>query len=348
MQYKKSSCTNRWFWLILVFLLTAIGLIGCTTSTVDVLSDEAPEFVGEAASPMTTISISPPVTPAPPEKSVPTDTPSPIASPTPTATAIITPSPSSTATDTPMVAPTLTPLPTILPQQRGQVYYDLISSNGGCELPCWWGYEPGVTLIEHIKLFYSSLTTHITNRDFQDGRSRLTAKFVDPQIENETQVPHIFRAQDGIFTEAEIALNVQPDYQIRPILQRLGQPEEVWMWTIPKPFQGILPARFRLYFPEQGVFVIYATPGRKINDSVEICFDEPGGVSILLWDPGTWDPGGTKDIIDRANESSSIFALEGFPIEEVSNWNTEQFYAALTNPNNSECLQTFSNLWLHP
>jgi hypothetical protein len=120
------------------------------------------------------------------------------------------------------------------------------------------------------------------------------------------------------------------------------------MWTIPQPYEGLLPARFRLYFPEKGVFIVYGTDGVRANDYVELCFDGPGGASLLLWDPDTWDPEGIKGIEDRANESSSAFSLEGFPLEEASNWNTEQFYNNLIDPENTECLQTPSNLWPHP
>ena len=120
------------------------------------------------------------------------------------------------------------------------------------------------------------------------------------------------------------------------------------MWTIPEPREGILPSRFRLYFPERGVFVLYATGGVKNGDVVNVCFDGPGGVILLLWNPAIWDPDSTKGIVDRSNEGGSAFTLEGYPIEEVSNWDTEQFYTILTDPTRSECLETPSDLWAAP
>lgn len=183
--------------------------------------------------------------------------------------------------------------------------------------------------------------------EFADGRARLTALFMDDQIKNGQQVNHIFSAQDGIIVEALVHADAA-NYQIEPLLQQLGHPTDVWMWTIPEPYEDILPSRFRLYFPNQGVFVLYATGAQKVNDVVEICFDRPGGVTLLLWEPSVWDPSGTKDIFDRADEGGTAFSLEGHPIEEVSNWDTEQFYTMLTTPNNSACLETASDIWPSP
>jgi hypothetical protein len=214
-------------------------------------------------------------------------------------------------------------------------------------LPCWWGFELGATNIGMVKQFYTSLGANSFEQKYPDNYSVVEALFVDAQIENGEQVVHSFVAQDGILIEALIDAD-DPSYQIEPLLQRLGQPSEVWMWTIPEPREGILPSRFRLYFPEQGVFVLYATGGEKSDDAVNVCFDGPGGVTLLLWDPAIWDPDGTKGIIDRSNEGGSSFTLEGYPIEEVSNWDTEQFYTILTDPTRTECLETPSNLWAAP
>lgn len=223
-----------------------------------------------------------------------------------------------------------------------------MGSNGGCVLPCWWGFEPGITSIEYIEQLYTSLGASITTRDFENGRSRITMLFVDSKIENGEQVHHTFRAQDGTLIEVEIEVNIYPEYQIEPILQRLGQPSEVWMWTIPDAFEGVLPASIKLYFPTRGVLVSYAVFAERIDDIVQVCFDERGSTILLLWEPTIWDIDKNKGFVERANDSSN-FTLQGErPIDEVSNWDAEQFYTILTDPTRSECLETPSNLWTAP
>lgn len=85
-----------------------------------------------------------------------------------------------------------------------------------------------------------------------------------------------------------------------------------------------------------------------MDEAVQVCFDGPGGTTLLLWDPAIWDPDGTKSINDRSDEGGTAFTLEGHPIGEVSNWDVEQFYAVLNDPTGSECLKTPSNLWPPP
>ncbi len=338
---KKNSSDSSWF--IIGVFLTFVILVGCTVSQQDMLENENADAITNEAAQVVTTQPSDTATPSPSSTALVTVATLPSATPTLTVTSTVSPLQTPTATHT--VMPTLTPLPTIPPQQRGQVYTELIKSNGGCELPCWWGFEPGVTHIEYVNQLYESFATFINPKEFANGRFRLTVLFVETNIENGEQVYHTFRAQDGVFTEALVDAD-DPSYHIVPILQRLGQPSEIWMWTIPEPYEGILPSRFRLYFPEQGVLVLYATGGEKIDDHVNVCFDGPGGVTLLLWDPEIWDPEDTKDIYERADTGG--VGLEGFPIEEVSNWDVEQFYTILTDPAHTECLETPSNLWSPP
>ena len=280
----------------------------------------------------------------------------PVASMTPTLLASATSAPSPTSTPkptlTPMATPTplpsWTPLPTISPDRRGQVYTQLMADNGGCVLPCWWGMELGHSSSEEVVQQYSFLGALITVREFESGRSRITALFIDPQIENGTQVRHTFRAQDGIVIEAEVEVGIQANYQIEPLLQQLGQPSEVWMWTIPQLLEGVLPASLRLYFPENGVLIAYAIFAERRDDVVELCFDGKGSTILLTWIPRIWDKSGNKGLVDRARESSELTVEDFFPIDEMSNWDVERFYTVLSDPNHIECLKTPATLWPEP
>jgi hypothetical protein len=331
----------------LIWLVVVLSLAGCTApepgaenSIGAVTQGTLVTITATPLSMSTTVSTVKPT--ATPTESIPA---TPLPSPTPTP---VIPTPTVTTAPVPTLWPTLPPLPTIAPEQREHVYIGLIQSNGGCELPCWWGFELGKTSVEEVRQFYQTFGASLIEQTGNEGISALYATFVGPEIEAGTQVEHIYLAQDGVIIEVEVSVRIQPGYQIEPILQQLGQPSEIWMWTIPESYQGILPARFRLYFPQRGVFVLYATGGVKVDDHIQVCFDEYGGARLLLWDPVIWDPDGTKTIIDRSNEGGTAFILEGFPVEEVSNWDVEKFYAVLSDPAQSECLETPSNLWSAP
>ncbi len=349
MQQKEINRFNYYYWQIIGLLFTiVVSIAGCSATQSDIRGSEGVLTDASLTTVTTTTDIPSSVTPKPSSTVPPIDTALPPPSTTPSPTTMITSIPSATPTATSTPTPTLLPLPTIPPQGRGQVYTDLMSSNGNCTLPCWWGFELGETSIDEIRQFYMTFDTFISEQVSRSGISVLTAKFEDPQIENGIQVRHTFVAQDNVIIEAEIEVNIHPNYQIEPILQQLGQPSEVWMWTIPEPREGVLPASFLLYFPARGILVSYAVFAERVDDSVKVCFDEDGSTMLLLWKPAIWDTDENKGFVERANESSS-FTLQGErPIDEVSNWDVEQFYAILVDPTRTECLETPSDLWAAP
>ncbi len=324
------------------FLLMLVIFTGCTTA-----QSGTPESKNTLTSPNNTSTVSTDITPSPASTTtseIPKDT----ATSAPSIVPTQTPLPTVHAASTSTAIPTLTPLPTISPSQRGQAYNDLMSSNGGCTLPCWWGFELGKASIDEVRQLYTSFNTYISEQKGRDEISVLEVIFVDPQIKNGLQTRHVIYAQNSVVIEAEIQLGIYSDYQLEPIFEKLGQPSEVWLWTIPDPYEGILPVYILLYFPEQGVLFGYATEAISVGDNVKICLDEPGEGIILLWNPAIWNPNGDKGFVERANESSELTLENHRPINEVSNWSVEQFYTVFSNPVHSECLETPSEMWSSP
>jgi hypothetical protein len=46
------------------------------------------------------------------------------------------------------MTPTITPAPTLTVEEESEFLRELMATNGGCELPCWWGIMPGETKVE--------------------------------------------------------------------------------------------------------------------------------------------------------------------------------------------------------
>lgn len=59
-------------------------------------------------------------------------------------------------TNTPGITPI--PVPTLTGEQRDRFLEDMLETNGGCELPCWWGgtIVPGKTTLGEAKRFFRS------------------------------------------------------------------------------------------------------------------------------------------------------------------------------------------------
>lgn len=105
----------------------------------------------------------------------------------PTSTSPLTPTPTQTKTLTPTLTPTptWTPLPTIPPDERLDAMLDLLYTNAGCRLPCWWGIIPGETSWTSARRFLQAFDPHVyvTNEyDLDEGFVVMAYLFVPEEI----------------------------------------------------------------------------------------------------------------------------------------------------------------------
>ena len=206
--------TNRFLnpsYLLFSFFFIMVFIIGCSVAYSNGEKSEniltgTKVMVTITATPMPTRSSST-ATFTSTATSFPTETPSPVSSPT--ATIETTPTKMPTVSPTPM--PTWTPLPTFAPSQRGQIYDELMNSNGGCTLPCWWGFELGRTFLNEVRQFYARFGTYITEQHNRNDITIIEVLFVDPQIENGIQVVHSFIAQNDVIIESQLPLINLPE-----------------------------------------------------------------------------------------------------------------------------------------
>ncbi len=332
-----------------------LALVGCVSAepTAESTIEETKELVTSSSELVNEviISVTSPAENTPPPSATPTTLPTATLEPTQTATLMPTrtTAPTQTSTSTALPPFSLTPLPTIPSNQRGQLYAELMATNNGCQLPCWWGLEMGSSTFEEVVQLYTQFDPVITIQDFPENKTRVTIQFVEHNnIEGSIQTTHTFRGQNGVVLEAEIQVHKYENFTPLSLMEQFGQPSEVWLWTIPEPYQGLLPAYFRFFFPEKGILSAYAESGERVGGNVEICFNGDGGSILLLWNPDIWNPDGSKDFTERANASAELTLWENQPISEVSNWDEEELYTNLLNPGSTECLQTPSDLWTPP
>jgi hypothetical protein len=206
----------------------------------------------------------------------------------------------------------------------------------------------GESSIDVVRQYYARFEPLIREQTFSDEMASIDVLFQNPQIEHGIQVRHAFLAQDGVVIEAMIELDWHPYYQIEPLLGRLGQPDEIWLRTIPNFREGVLPMYFLLFYPEKGVLISYAIDGERDDYHVRGCFNGLGGVILWLWEPLIWDPNGDKGFLERTDRGVYSLADGYQPIEEVSNWDAEHFHYVLSDPGHTECLETPAELWPEP
>lgn len=261
---------------------------------------------------------------------------------------------SATVQPTVALTPTQIPLPTSLPimsaEAAGNLYEALYENNGGCQLPCWWGFEIGKASLEEIEQLYASMGANIS---YSSSGTSLTTQFINnPNIENGNRPRHRFYASNNILEQMKIQLFKHEPYQLSTFLQTWGPPSEVWLWTWPYEYPDEwvgYPAYLQLYFPDKGMLIRYETYTDIVNENVQICFDQIQNAKIILWDPQIWDPDGIKTFAERSGTTDEFAISDATrPIQEVTDWDVQTFYEIAKQDEPSSCLQTPSELWPDP
>ncbi len=138
--------------------------------------------------------------------------------------------------------PLATLMPTLSVEQRESQILELLQTNGGCELPCWWGIIPGTSTWPQTQAFLEGLGVKTSiNRTLGNaidyGTSGLSV------ASRNISLGVGFTAQDGIIEEIWINsssinhnspsgwLEAWADYSPKQIISRYGAPDRAWLMT---------------------------------------------------------------------------------------------------------------------
>jgi hypothetical protein len=276
-----------------------------------------------------------------------------------------TPSPTAdvlrTTTSAPVPKPTLTRVPrptpgsTLTNDEEQTLVLDLLKENGGCRLPCWWGFSPGKTDWLFVQNFLAS-SGKIAMKFSNSYLTNYTVKFVIPQ--HDVQLGQVYNVTNGfvdmiwvsantvrnhqtIYGDTQFAKDLQP-YALPQMLDVYGRPTEVFLKTYSSTPEGWIPFQLLLFYQEQGILVRYYGPALQKGQQIMIC---PQQSDITLW---LWSPERTMNLEDIANMGQD-FPIEEVPefrhLEEATGVSVEQFYQSFVQPHNRTCLETPIDMW---
>lgn len=298
---------------------------GATTTTVAVVLETTP-------------AISPTATSMPP-----TDTPVPSQTPAPTNTPI-----PPTLTPTPTQTPT--PVPTLTYVQEGALLQELMSTNEGCQLPCWWGIHLGDTLTSIGQTFsqWGVGPWDVTTSGDEKGYIKLG--YYNP--ETGFDEPHVFSqfyAIEGVvqymkisgnhesrlFGEAEFVRDWER-YFLPTILQTYGKPAQAYLLPGNRMEAGPSNYTLLLYYPELGINISYNFWGTQLENGLDkVCFvlEEVMLINLYLYDPqfaGYWP---IPHLLGLGNEEDTWL------IENELGMDLQTFYDTYQDPDNLGCVE---------
>ena len=229
-----------------------------------------------------------------------------------------------------LLVDTITPLPTIPVHERQAYVSDLITNNGGCLLPCWWGIQPGKTTWDEARNFLLSFGANI--KLLQDNLYGVTYHNLPNTISGGG-------VGATIFIDSGLVQTIRTDvfYSLDDVLQVYDQPDEVWIYTD----RGIDPkARFILvlFYGEKGFIAVYRGTAEK-EAILKVCPNAIGEDQTVwfLWSPPlqlSFEDVGPNALLFTGPSDNRFHRLE-----EVTNINARQFYDRYRNKENfSDCL----------
>ncbi|MCB9422626.1 MAG: hypothetical protein H6667_22680 [Ardenticatenaceae bacterium] len=252
-----------------------------------------------------------------------------------------------TATPTavpPTPSPTTLPTATLTHEQVDANLTELMLTNGGCELPCWWGIVPGETPIDSTHESLKALGASFPGDTY--------ASFgIDWGAAIEFEVNH------GIVQTMDIGGSYSPgwidrdkytqgwqSYSLTAVLDHYGLPTRVLVY---KPFQAD-PGQ-----PSYHLLVFYEDSGFEIDyvGSIEILSDGnyfacPNMADIWMVHLFLYQPSQVDNVVERILPASSIgYIADAQTVYDVISWpeatgtSLESFYETFRMPAANACFE---------
>lgn len=276
----------------------------------------------------------------------------------------------SVATDTPTTLPTLTMISSLPEDEARTRILELLSNNGGCQLPCLWGITPGKSLYQEARTILLPLnnisnSTHL----YASSPDDIAPAYTEGDLMLRTFIAYLY-ADDGIvksiaFQSRELKKITTPDngneldpvfdssvfgermdfYMLHGILTAQGFPESVMLGTVAnipsrEPAGGF---HILLLYPEQGILIDYETEMHKTGSYISGC---PANAHVEM---DLYPPGNT-DAFFASLEKTDAWAVKKKwykPLEEATSMSMAEFYETFREPN-TRCIETLASLWPKP
>jgi hypothetical protein len=251
--------------------------------------------------------------------------------------------------------PSPTPVPTITAEEEYVLVSEMLRDNGGCRLPCWWGFIPGEIPWETTEIFFASLGKEM-HAWSDDGIQHYTVSFDIPDHHFHGQsyhekgdmldrigihaVPPV--GEDGYYAygNPQFAEDWKA-YMLPQMLEVYGPPEQMFIGLGGAAW---LPFDLLLFYPEQGFLVQYSGSAEQGEGGMYRACPHQVEVVLYLWAPGRYlsldGAPGIGGYTYAQDEMSGLHSLE-----EATGIGIEQFHQTYVQPDNQPCLETPVDIW---
>jgi len=276
-----------------------------------------------------------------------------------------------------------TPLATYTSNQAYQKIKGWLGDNGGCQLPCVWGFQPGVTDRDQIEdLIFSKFdemyigdAVSIWINDF-DELGGITLILEKSGIQSNIRMAYFYKGTDHVqlisllidshlindstdnsgpqyLPTNEMLQVLIKHYTLASVLEEYGKPSSVLIAPYYKEDPGGVPPSWIWYsvvlvYEEQGFLAEFIMPRRMIGDYYAACSNQMAELTIIGWDPSQ-----SIELPEIVSVKSGLGINRTFvdyfkPLEEATSITLEDFFGLFRDPDSTECVYTPLELWPGP
>ena len=222
----------------------------------------------------------------------------------------------------------------------------MLETNGGCELPCWWGITPGETTWQAARDFFTSqgiewfyeselhFDPPLSERPVQYNQYNLALDFT--QEMGVVHSIHVLSQPLGAPRANHFAQDWSY-YSWNQVLTRHGAPSQVHIQLVPAIEPGA-PVYYNLalVYDHLGFFINYEGPAVYEPPVMRACprFEE---VTLIVLELQVSRPG--ESILKPQEEYP-------FPtLEEATGMNVEAFYETFRDADSDTCFESPAEMW---
>jgi hypothetical protein len=237
---------------------------------------------------------------------------------------------------------TWSPLPTLSTEDAAKQIDKLMITNGNCELPCWWGIQPGKTTWQDARtvLYPIAWTMHD-----ESSLSNQSSAYIETLFDasKNIHISAMFYVKELLIQEIEIRPRpFNRQFRQKEILSEFGVPEIIYINTIKDQRDSF---RVAFYYPQKGIFALYNSELLQPmeDELMKLCMKDVEYMQLNLWSPENYSFENSRDYI--FNQYGGNF----FSIGDVSDY-TPQIYTdtIIENGDSDTCILVPSKYWETP
>ena len=241
-----------------------------------------------------------------------------------------------------VVPPTPMPIPTLTANERQTLARQMLETNGGCELPCWWGITPSKTdwqsVLKQCKNYGGCDLDIPESAQVPDYAIRQRFDQLDGKVRSilvTSEVPG--QRLSGSFSKD------WQRYALDQVLTRYGKPSQVFVelsnYCADSP---CAPSGYGLYvvYDDLGILFRYLGPAER-SDPIQACpvFAKISYLQLVLQSPQD-----TRTLMQTsAIDPDQIKWIR--PLTEVAEMTIEDFYRIFKEPDSKECITSPAKFW---